>query len=212
MPQKESSLRSYVLDMLLGCLPALEGESVEEHRLRAAVMIEQKLARMPVNLLEQILTERRKPESPQQENSFTPGAAAALWQLGMREAEQVNSWPPSMAHSRDPERFAIGKEWFEAATGASLVEDLVELKPVANLPRHMLVTRVKIERTREALGGEAYAVLEGRVLRPYQISPVQRFYPGDTLRRMDDSESTLRELKAVERARVMLREQVASQS
>jgi hypothetical protein len=212
MAHKQSSLRGYVLDMLAGCLPALEGESVEEHRLRATVTIEQKLARMPAVLLEQLLAESREHERRQHNSAFTLSAAAALWQAGMREAELVNSWPPSMANSRDPERFAIGKEWFEAATGASLVEDLVELKPVTNRSRHMLVSRVKIERAAGALGGEAYAVLEGRVLRPYQISPVQRFYPGDILRRMADSESTSRELKAVERARVMLREQVASQS
>jgi hypothetical protein len=212
MTDKQSSLRRYVLDMLAGCPPALEGESVEAHRLRVAVTIEQKLARMPSVLLEHLSAESRELERQQRDSAFTLSAAAALWQAGMREAELVNSWPPSMANSRDPERFSIGKEWFEAATGASLVEDLVEFKPVSNRSRHMLVSRVKIERATEALGGEAYAVLEGKVLRPYQISPVQRFYPGDILRRMDDSESTSRELKAAERARVMLREQVASQS
>ena len=172
-------------------------------------LIAERLRQMPMAALEQLWSEKLAAEKARQLRAFEHGESARLWELGVAEAVRVNGFPAVMAQSRDPERLAIGKKWFESVAGALLETDLVELKTGVTLPRHMLVVRVQIELPRDANPEAAYAVLEGRVLRPYQISPTQRFYPGDSLRKISDDELTQKELRALERARVMLKKQTA---
>lgn len=207
MTQKPVSLRGYAVEIALECLPQIEAETPEARRLRAiatGTAIEAKLLQMPGILIEQLSAGQSVVQRRQELQAAQPEPGASLWAAGAREADLVDSWPPSMANSRDPERFVIGKDWFEAVTGATLGVDMVELRQHATLPRYMLVHRVRIARASSNKGGEVYALLEGKVSRPYQAPSRQYFYPGDLLRKLDASEMTVRELKLVRQARAML--------
>lgn len=193
------------------CMNIFRSED-DAQRVRLEQAIERMLHAMPVAMLEALWADRAEAERAQQLRSFAQGEAARLWKQGVAEALRINTFPPVMEHSRDPERVAIGKNWFESVTGARLSEDLVEMRTAGTLPRHMLVSRVTIEVPREATAKQAYALLEGRVVRPYQTSPSQRFYPGDTLRKIEETELSAGEKRSLSRARAMLQEQIARQS
>ena len=200
------------VEALSGKCMDIFGSEDDAQRAQLELAIERMLHTMPVAMLEALWADRAEAEKTRELRDFEQGAAARLWQLGVAEALRINEFPSVMAHSRDPERVAIGKDWFESVTGARLYEDLVELRTVGALPRHMLVASVTIEVPRERAAEQAYALLEGRVVRPYQTSPSQRFYPGDILRKIEETELSAGEKRSLSRARAMLQKQIARQS
>jgi hypothetical protein len=204
-PESES-LRDWVAKLADACRQTVRStESIDVQNARLEMLIEERLEHLSSGMLQELWRKRDALDRTRRLGAFEASFAGFVWAQGVREAVRVDQdFPAVMAHSRDPERYQIGKEWFESVCGAQLGQDLVELSTEINLPRRMIVTRVMIQLPPGGTPEQAFARLEGRVVRPYQISKPQQFYPGDVLRRIDETELRPAELRALNRVRASL--------